>query len=176
MLKIRDVFTGSRIRNFSIQDTWSRVKKISDPGSASKNLSIFNPKNCFQALGNVMIRDVQYIPDPDLNFYPSRIPDPGFKRLPDPESGSATLDFTCIHFCLPRTYFIFHSVIRYFSIISAMKIIMQENWEHNNFCSLLWHSPKNLLQRIAFVRQLHLCTHMFECRVHFWKFVVLRNS
>jgi hypothetical protein len=35
--------------NFSIPDPGSRVKKIPDPGSgsASKNLSIFNPKNCF---------------------------------------------------------------------------------------------------------------------------------
>jgi hypothetical protein len=45
---------------------------------------------------------------------------------------------------------------------------MKENWEHNNFCSLL----KHLLifaatDRIRFVRQLHLCAHMFECRVHF---------
>jgi hypothetical protein len=29
------------------------------------------------------------IPDPD--FYPSRIPDPGVKKAPDPGSGSATL-------------------------------------------------------------------------------------
>jgi hypothetical protein len=45
----------------------SRVKKIPDPGSgsASKNLNIFNPKNCF-SLGNI-IRDVHPgfgIPDP----------------------------------------------------------------------------------------------------------------
>jgi hypothetical protein len=43
--------------NFSIPDSGSRVKKIPDPGSASKNLSIFNPKNCFYALGN-MVWDV----------------------------------------------------------------------------------------------------------------------
>jgi hypothetical protein len=57
VLRIRDVYLGSRIRTFSIPDIGS--KKIPDPGSgtASKNLSIFNPKNCFQALGN-MIRDV----------------------------------------------------------------------------------------------------------------------
>jgi hypothetical protein len=35
----------------------SKFKNIPDPGSASKN-SIFSPKNCFQAVGN-MIQDVQ---------------------------------------------------------------------------------------------------------------------
>jgi hypothetical protein len=36
------------------------------------------------------------IPDPDADFLPSRIPDPGSKRhpIPDPGSGSATLQFT----------------------------------------------------------------------------------
>jgi hypothetical protein len=29
-----------------------------------------------------------FIPDPDLDFYPTRIPDPGVKKAPDP--GSAT--------------------------------------------------------------------------------------
>jgi hypothetical protein len=51
----------SRIRIFPsrTRDPGSRVKKIPDPGSgsASKNLSIFNPINCFYALGN-MIRNV----------------------------------------------------------------------------------------------------------------------
>ncbi len=49
----------------------SRAKKIPDPGSASKNLSIFNAKNCFYALGN-MIR--YFHPGSRiLIFYPSRI-------------------------------------------------------------------------------------------------------
>jgi hypothetical protein len=33
--------------NFSIPDLGSMVEKIPDPGAASKNLSILNPKNCF---------------------------------------------------------------------------------------------------------------------------------
>jgi hypothetical protein len=43
--------------NFSLPDPGS--KKHPDPGSesASKNISIFNPKNCFLTLGN-MIRNV----------------------------------------------------------------------------------------------------------------------
>jgi hypothetical protein len=46
---------------FSIPDPGSRVKKIPDPGfgSASKNLSIFNPKivSKLSEIGN-MIRDI----------------------------------------------------------------------------------------------------------------------
>jgi hypothetical protein len=49
----------------SIPDPGSRVKKIQDPGSASKNLSIYNPINCFHALGKMM-----FIPDPDPDFFP----------------------------------------------------------------------------------------------------------
>jgi hypothetical protein len=49
---------------------------------------IYNPKNCFYALGS-MIRDYHTGSDPDLIFYPSRIPDPGVKKAPNP--GSATL-------------------------------------------------------------------------------------
>jgi hypothetical protein len=33
-----------------------------------------------------------FIPDPDFDFYPSRIPDPGVKKASDP--GSATLHGT----------------------------------------------------------------------------------
>ncbi len=34
-----------------------------------------------------------WIPDPDADFLPSRIPDPGVKKAPNPGSGSATLTF-----------------------------------------------------------------------------------
>ncbi len=52
VLRVRDVYPGSE---FSIPDPESRVKKILYPGSgsASKNSSIFNPKNCFLALGKI---------------------------------------------------------------------------------------------------------------------------
>jgi hypothetical protein len=58
------------------------------PGSASKikNLSILTPKKWF-------LSTQKYDLDPD--FYPSRIPDPGVKKVPDPGSGSATLVVTC---------------------------------------------------------------------------------
>jgi hypothetical protein len=68
----------SRIRLTSNPDLRSRVKKIPDPGSglASKNLCFFTPKNCFHALGNMIITDL------DLDFYTSRIPVPEVKKLP----------------------------------------------------------------------------------------------
>ena len=75
---------GSRIRTVS----------ITDPGSASKNLSILTPKKWFLTLEN-MIRIVH--PGSRiqmLTFYPSWIPDPGVKKAPDPGSGSATLNVT----------------------------------------------------------------------------------
>ncbi len=89
MLRIRDVYPGSRIRIFHPESQLQGQKdsETTDPGSASKNLSVFNLKNCFQTLGT-MIRDVR--PGSRiLIFYPSRIPDPGVKKAPDP--GPATL-------------------------------------------------------------------------------------
>jgi hypothetical protein len=41
-LRIRDVYPGSWIGSFP-----SRIQGQKDSRSASKNLSIFNPKNCF---------------------------------------------------------------------------------------------------------------------------------
>ncbi len=78
MLRIRDVYTDSRVR----------CLKDPEPGSASHNISIFNPKNCFQALGN-MIRDVH--PDPGPDFFSIPGPDPGpqgkkTQKAPDPGS------------------------------------------------------------------------------------------
>ncbi len=71
----------------------SRVKKI--PGSRIrirfKEFKYFNPKNCFQALGN-MIQDVHSGSGSRIRiliFYPSRIPDLGVKKSSYP--GSATL-------------------------------------------------------------------------------------
>jgi hypothetical protein len=65
VLRTRNAYPGPRDRIFFIPN--QGPKKIPDPRSASKNLSICNPKNCFSALGN-MIRDV----------HPgTRIPEPG---------------------------------------------------------------------------------------------------
>ncbi len=76
VLRIRDVYPGYPIR------PGSRVKKIPDPGfgSASKNLSILNPKNCFSEIWSGML-----IPDPpDLNFLQTVLRiwdvDPGLTR------------------------------------------------------------------------------------------------
>jgi hypothetical protein len=94
VLRIRYVYPGSRIRFFSISDPDffpSRIPifSIPDTGSASKNLSILTQKNCF-------LSSRKYDPGCSsririLTFYPPRIPDPGVKKAPDPESGSATL-------------------------------------------------------------------------------------
>jgi hypothetical protein len=80
---------GCRIRIFSIPDPNFSIPAT---GSASKNLSILNPKNCFLALGNMtrFVHPGSRIPI--LIFYPSRIPDPRVKKAPDPGSGFATLD------------------------------------------------------------------------------------
>jgi hypothetical protein len=43
MLRIRDVFPGSRIRIFTSRSR-TRIQKEPDPGSATKNLSIFKSK------------------------------------------------------------------------------------------------------------------------------------
>ncbi len=83
MLRIRDVYHGSRIQIFpSWTDPGSKVKKNPDPGSESKNLSIFNPKNGFQALGSGSL------------FYThpgSRFPDPNPQQCPKPSNMNTKL-------------------------------------------------------------------------------------
>jgi hypothetical protein len=79
---VPDLGCLSGIRIFSIPDPWP--KKFPDPGSESKNLIILTPKNCSQALGN-MIRDVHTGSFRILIFYPSRSLDPGVKKVWDPD-------------------------------------------------------------------------------------------
>jgi hypothetical protein len=72
VLRIRDVYPGSRIPIFSIPDPGS--KRFPDPGSESlsaKELKYFNPSN-FCKLSDIW--SGMFIPDPDLYFLP--IPDP----------------------------------------------------------------------------------------------------
>jgi hypothetical protein len=64
---------------------------ISDPGSALKSLSILTQKKWFLSSRKYDPGCSSRIPDPDADFYPSRIPDPGVKKAPDPGSGFATL-------------------------------------------------------------------------------------
>jgi hypothetical protein len=80
---------GSRIRTVSIPD----------PGSSSKNLSILTPKKAIKWFLSSKKYDPgcsSRIPDPAADFLPSRIPDPGVKKAPNPGSGSATLHFLII--------------------------------------------------------------------------------
>jgi hypothetical protein len=75
--------------NFSILDPGSKRHRIPDlgSGSATTNLSILNPKNCYSALGN-MIRDVHS--GSRIQIFP--FPDPGSRGQKAPDPGSATLD------------------------------------------------------------------------------------
>jgi hypothetical protein len=92
MLRIRDDYTGSRIPdpNFSNPDPGSRVKKIPDPGSASKNLNFLTQKTVSKLEKNELGCSSQ-IPDKDPDFLLFRIPNPEVKKVPDPRSGSTTL-------------------------------------------------------------------------------------
>jgi hypothetical protein len=85
VLRIKDVYPGS---GFFHPGSW--VRKAPDAGFAANNLCIFNPKNCYSAIGN-MIRDVY----PGSGFFPVWIPVfffiQGSKKTLDPRSGSATL-------------------------------------------------------------------------------------
>jgi hypothetical protein len=61
-------------QNFPILGSRTRISSIPDPGSASKNLSIFTPKNCFYDQG-----------------CSSQTTDPGFENALDPGSETAAL-------------------------------------------------------------------------------------
>jgi hypothetical protein len=81
-------YPGSRIRLFSIPDPNCLHP---GPGSSSKNLSLLTPKKPKKWF----LSSRKYDPVCSsrirmLTFYPSRIPDPGVKKAPDPGSGSAT--------------------------------------------------------------------------------------
>ncbi len=66
-----------------------RTVSIPDPGSSSKNVSILTPKKAKKWFLSSKKYDPgcsSRIPDPDANFLPSRIPDPGVKKAPNPGS------------------------------------------------------------------------------------------
>ncbi len=78
---------GSRIRTVLIPDPGSRI--------LIKECKYFNPqkskKKWFLSSKKYDPGCSSRIPDPDADFLPSRIPDPGVKKVPNPGSGSATL-------------------------------------------------------------------------------------
>jgi hypothetical protein len=79
MISVADPGCLSRIRLFSIPD----------PGSSSKNLSILTPKKAkiwFLSSKKYDPGCSSRIPDLDADFLPSRIPDPGVKKVPNPGS------------------------------------------------------------------------------------------
>ncbi len=84
-VSVADPGCFSRIRLFSILDPESRIPNPNclHPGSASKEFKYYNPKKWFLSSRKC---------DPGcssrtrmLTFHPSRIPDPGFKKAPDPD-------------------------------------------------------------------------------------------
>ncbi len=101
VLRIRDVYPGSRIRLFTIPDPDPNIFRS---GFTSKNLSILTQKNVF-------LSSRKYDPSCSsriliLIFYPSWIPDRGIKKALDPGSASATLQ--SINFCKIETNVSFH--------------------------------------------------------------------
>jgi hypothetical protein len=94
VLRIRDVYPGSRIRLFF--HPGSRIRTVSipdpgstDPGSSSKNLSLLTPKKAKKWFLSSKKYDPgcsSRIPDPDADFLAYRIPDPGVKKAPNPGS------------------------------------------------------------------------------------------
>jgi hypothetical protein len=54
-----------------------------------------------------------FIPDPELDFYPSRIPDPEVKKAPDPESRKLSLSLFTYNWLGDKEKNIFRSFIIY---------------------------------------------------------------
>ncbi len=82
VLRIQSVHPGSQIRIFPcrIPDPVSKRHRIPDPDQ-QKEFRTFNPKICYQALGNpgCLFR----IPEPESGFFPSWIQGSKFQRFPD---------------------------------------------------------------------------------------------
>jgi hypothetical protein len=115
--RIRDVYPGSRIRLFSIPDPncLHPGSRIPDPGSSSKNLSILTPKKA-KKLVSKLLKNMMRVVHPGFRIrmltfsHPaSRIPDPGVKKhpIPDPGSGSATLETKYLYLLLQQKNFLF---------------------------------------------------------------------
>ncbi len=97
LIVLRDVYSGSRIRSVS----------ISDPGSASKNLSILTPKKWVLKSRKYDPGCSSRIPDPGADFLP--IPDPGsrVKKAPDPQHWAQVAplrECPSIHGCSQHSY------------------------------------------------------------------------
>ncbi len=91
VLRIRDVYPGSRIQLFPIPDPGS---ELSPSGIRIKEFKYFKPKK--KKKKKWFLSSRKYDPSCSSRirmqtFYLSRIPDPGIKKAPDAGSGSATL-------------------------------------------------------------------------------------
>ncbi len=65
--------------NFSIPDSWFKVKNIPDPGP----ISVFLTHKIVSKLSEIW--SWMFIPDPDLDLW--HVPDPGVKKASDPRYG-----------------------------------------------------------------------------------------
>jgi hypothetical protein len=90
VLRIRDVYPGSRIRLFSIPDPGS---ELFPSRIRIKEFKYFNPKKWFLSSRKYDLGCSSRIRI--LTFYPSRIPDPGVKKAPDPGSRIRNTDCRC---------------------------------------------------------------------------------
>jgi hypothetical protein len=92
VLGIKDVYPSSKFFH-----PRSRVKKIPNPGSALKNLSIFNPKTVCKLMEKL---SGMFIPDPGSGSGFFHIPDPGVEstgyriRIRNTDFYLGTVDFT----------------------------------------------------------------------------------
>ncbi len=136
-MKVHKKFgTANRISANSVADPgcFSRIRLFPtpDPGSElSKNLSILTPKKSF-------LSSRKYDPGCSsrirmLTFYPSRIPDPGVKKAPDP--GSATLYANWKKILVPQITNLPH---------------FRNVRKHYKFC-------KSATSQICYLRTTHLC-------------------
>ncbi len=89
VLRIRDVYPGSDFFPSRIPDPNCLLHRGSR--IRIKEFKYFNPKKWLLSSRKYDPGCSSRIPDSDADLTPSRIPDPGFKKAPDPGSGSATL-------------------------------------------------------------------------------------
>ncbi len=78
VLRIRDVYPGSRIRLFSIPDPGS---ELSPSRIRIKEFKYFNKKKLILSSRKFDPGCFSGIPDPDADFLPTPIPDPGVNRI-----------------------------------------------------------------------------------------------
>jgi hypothetical protein len=91
VLRIRDVYPGSKFCPSRIQGQNSRRFHLPDP-DPHKKVKYFKPKKLLLSSRKYDLRCSSRIRIPDLDLDVLPIRDTGVKKAPDPGSGSATLE------------------------------------------------------------------------------------